>query len=439
MNKKTAFLITLLVGLMIAYSVYAFYKTHEQKEVTVHTGLLSEARRNPLYAGRLFLKRMGIPAVSKHSVKGIAGNFPDTDTVMVIVTKRSTLSENNTEELLDWVRSGGHLIARSVEDWNYAGKRKKDKGKKSRDPLQKQLGITTDDTVTYKFDPDKEKNKDSEGEGKDNDSNSQSDYDYEDDSTIGKILDFFVTSAADRAEHKIQLKGVDQALRIQTNGFKPLIVSDEFASKTEEIKIDGHNFMIRQKVGNGMVTLISDIRFIKNYHLEKSDHAEIFWHLIHGKHPSLQQPENVWMIHSSEIPNLWDLLLKYAWALMLSLLILFIAWLMTATRRFGPLIPKQAEDRRSLKEHITSSGNFYWKNNKKHKLIDSSRDAVMQRLARVHPGWNQRSKTEQINLLAEQVSMTPTTIEKLLYGQNIEQADDFTALIKQLQRIKQMI
>ena len=448
MNKKSIFIIVLLVGLVIGYSIYAFYKTHEQKEVTVHTGLLSEARRNPLYASRLFLKRMGILAESKHSVKGITGQFPDTDTVMLIVTKRSSFSEDNTEELLDWVRSGGHLIARSVEDWKYAG-RKNDENSKSRDPLQQQLGISTGKQISFDYiqsDDDetntsKQASKDATDETTDeeSDSDSSDDFDLEDDSTIGKIIDFFTTSARDQAEHTIRLKGVNKPLKIQTNGFKRLLVDDEHAANTEEIKIDYQTFMIRQKVGKGMVTLISDIRFIKNYHLEKADHAEIFWHLIHGKHPNLHQPKDVWLIHSSELPNLLDLLLKYAWTFMLSLLFLFVAWLMFATRRFGPLIPKQQEDRRSLKEHITSSGNFYWKNNDKQKLIDSSRDALLDRLAQVHPGWNQRNKAEQISILAEQVSMAPKTIEHLLYAKNIDKADEFTTLIRQIERVRGMI
>lgn len=444
MNKKTAFLITLLVSLVIGYSIYAFYQTHERKEITVHTGLLSEARRNPLYAGRLFLKRMGIPASSKNSVKDIAGNFPDTDTVLLIVTKRSSFSENHTEELLDWVRSGGHLIARSVEDWKYAG-RKNDEDTKSRDPLQQQLGISTGKSITFDYhsvnEEEEKKDEDDDDQTEENEDDTDSNYedDFDDDSTIGKILNFFVTNAKDRAAHTIQLKDVNKPLKLQTNGFKALVVADEFKANTEEIKIDYQTFMIRQKVGKGMVTLISDIRFIKNYHLEKSDHAEIFWHLIHGKHPTLDQPKNVWLIHSSEIPNLLDLLLKHAWAFMLSLIFLFLAWLMMTTRRFGPLIPKQAEDRRSLKEHITSSGNFYWKNNHKQKLVNASRDALLQRLAQVHSGWSQRSQEEQVKLLAEQVSMTPKAVKKLLYTQNIEQADEFTSLIRQLERVKKMI
>jgi len=450
MNKKTAFFITLLVGLIIGYSVYAFYKTHERKEYTVHVGFLSEARRNPLYAGRLFLKRMGIPAYSKNSVKDISGNFPDTDSVILIVTKRSTFSENHTEELLDWVRSGGHLIARSVEDWKYAG-RTNDEESESRDPLQQQLGISTGKAITFDYDPkeheaaedehdaDEDEADEDEADEDETDSTSDDDLDLDEDSTIGKILDFFTTSAKDRAAHTIKLRNVDKPLKIETNGFKTLLVSNDFKAKTEEIKIDDQTFMIRQKVGKGMVTLISDIRFIKNYHLEKSDHAEIFWHLIHGKHPALDQPKNVWLIHSSEIPNLLDLLLKYAWTFMLSLSFLFIAWLMMATRRFGPLIPKQAEDRRSLKEHISSSGNFYWKNDNKQKLIDSSRKALLQRLAQVHSGWSQRNKEEQVTLLAEQVSMTPKAVQKLLYTQNIEQTDEFTSLIRQLERIRKLI
>ncbi len=75
----------------------------------------------------------------------------------------------------------------------------------------------------------------------------------------------------------------------------------------------------------------------------------------------------------------------------------------------------------------------------KQKLIDSTRHALMQRLTQVHPGWTQRTKDEQIQLLATQTELTPEAVEKLLYAQNIEQADEFTSLVRQLENIRKSI
>ncbi|MEE9325787.1 MAG: DUF4350 domain-containing protein [Cocleimonas sp.] len=445
MDKKTGLLITLLLGLIVAYTAYSFYSSHEYKEVTERSGLLSEARRNPLYASRLFLKRMGIPAVSKNTVQDMGG-FPDTDTVMVIVSSRSSFSENHTDELLDWVEEGGHLIARSVEDWNYARKEKSDdinnddnkrysgkKNKGARDPLQRLLGISTEKAITFEYNPDKDSDEVTEDEDSEGDNSGY------DESIFGKILTFLSTSADDRASHIITLDGVNKPLEVQTNGFKPLKVNRAHQDQSELVKIKNDTFMVRQKVGEGMVTLVTDFRFIKNYHLEKSDHAELFWHLVHGQNQSLDKPSKVWLIHNDEMPSLWALLWRHAWTLILTLGLMFLTWMLMVSRRFGPLIPKQEDDRRSLKEHISSSGHYYWKHHKKQKLIDSARHALMQRLTQVHPGWAQRGKDEQIQLLATQAKLTPKAVEKLLYAQDIEQADEFTSLVRQLENIRKSI
>jgi hypothetical protein len=438
MDRRTGLLITLLLGLVVAYAAYSFYSTHEYKEVTERTGLLSEARRNPLYASRLFLKRMGIPAVSKSTVQDMGG-FPDIDTVMVIVSSRSSFSKHHTDELLDWVEAGGHLVARSVEDWNYARKEKSylknedNKNKKaSRDPLQQLLGISTDKSISFQYDPNKDSDEMEEDDNEDDDSG------Y-DESFFGDVIAFLTTSADDRAQHLITLNGVIKPLEVQTNGFKPLLVNRAHSNQSELVKIKNKTFMIRQKVGEGMVTLVSDFRFIKNYHLEKSDHAELFWHLLHRQNQSLDKPSEVWLIHNDEMPSLWTLLWRHAWTLIITLSLMFLTWILMVSRRFGPLIPKQENDRRSLKEHISSSGNYYWKNHKKQKLIDSTRHALMQRLTQVHPGWTQRTKDEQIQLLATQTELTPEAVEKLLYAQNIEQADEFTSLVRQLENIRKSI
>jgi hypothetical protein len=157
-------------------------------------------------------------------------------------------------------------------------------------------------------------------------------------------------------------------------------------------------------------------------------------------HKPLTQPKAVWLITNDEMPSLWDILWEKSWAFILSLLMLLGAWLLLNTNRFGPMIPKQQENRRSLNEHISSSGNFYWKHNKKQKLIESSRKALLHRLARTHPGWEQRTKEEQVTLLADQVKMKPETLQKILFSDsnnpNFAHPENFTQLIQDLEKIR---
>ena len=416
MNKLSMLIIGLLISLIIGYGIYDFYQTHEYKEKTIHTGYRGEARSNPFYASRLFLKRMGIPAETINSVQKL-NVLPDTDTVLLITTQRKTLSPERTQELIDWVQAGGHLIAQATRNWKYSGKQKK-KSKQAQndispDPLQRYMGVRTGSRTPFEDLLDKAEN---------------------------DLIDELLDSAEDKKKTRLlRLKNAPEKLAIESQRFRPILLDDDVKDITEAIKIGNDNFIVRQHIGDGMITLVSDLSFLRNRKIEAADHAEILWYLIHGLRPSLEQPKDVWLIHNDEMPSLFTLLWQHAWTLMLSLLMLFIAWLMMSTRRFGPLIPKAEQNRRSLTEHITSSGNFYWKNNKQQTLIDSARQALVKRLTQVYPGWAQRSQQEQIKLLAEQLSMTPDAVQRLLYAQDIEKADDFTQLIRELERIRKTI
>jgi len=421
-NRLTIALIIIVFSIIVGLGVYNFYQTHEYKEVVTHTGFKGEARKNPLYAARLFLKRMGIDTETKDSVQGLNG-FPDTNTVLLIDTNRSTLSNKRTLELMNWVKSGGHIIAKTTRDWKYSGSEKINKIKKSKkyspDPLQRYLGVRTG-SRSIDLNPTDEV-----------------------ETMVDEILGTDVSGAEDESlddSHKIKLKGADKKLALNIKYFRTILLDKSFESVTEKVKLDDNTFMIRQKVGDGLVTLIADMSFFENRSIEKADHAEILWYLIHGLHKPISQPKTVWLINNDEMPSLWDILWDKAWAFILSLFLLLSAWLLRSNHRFGPMIPKQSEDRRSLNEHISSSGNFYWKHGKTEKLINSSRKALLNRLSRIHPGWEQRTKEEQIVMLVEQTEMKPEAIQQLLYSDAnnpiFKQAENFTQLIKDLENLR---
>jgi hypothetical protein len=405
---------------------------YERKEKTIHTGFLGEARSNPLYASRLFLKRMGIPSETKNGVQGFTG-LPDNDVVLLINSRRTTLSANRTRELLEWVKSGGHLITLATHKWRYSrsgnehrsvdidvdkyndeNEHESSKPNFSPDPLQRAMGVSTGTKILYE----------------DLDATEQNFVD-----NIKEIKDDYEPDTL----YKIRLKGADKDLAIANNWYHPILIDDQAKVSTEAIKLRETNFIVRQAIGDGLVTLVSSMDFIENKQIAKADHAEILWYLIHGLHKTLNQPDSVWLIHSDKMPSLWDILWRNSWAFILSLLTLFIAWLLVSTRRFGPIIPKEEDNRRSLTEHISSSGNFYWNSNDKQKLLESSRSALFQKLLRIHPSWSHLSENEQLKILSEKSGLKPEIIHRTLFANTIVQADDFTKCIRQLEEIRHSI
>lgn len=421
MSRTATIIISILVALIIAVGIKDFYDNYEEKEKVVHLGHKGEARSNPLYATRLFLKRMGIPAETKTSIQGL-GKLPSTNTVLLLSTKRTTLSRAKTKELIEWVKSGGHLITTATKDWSYNGSSKNDEVSdedtdksedQSPDPLQRFMGVHT----------------------------GSRDYAEEEiPEGLESLIESFIDEDLSDNAKLITLKGADKDLLLDHKWwYRSIYVDEAHRAQTEEIPLYGTNFMVRQTIGNGLITLVSDLKFITNKKLEKADHAEILWHLVKGLHKPTNLPANVWLIHNDKMPSLWTLLWKNAWTFILSLGILFLAWLLFSTRRFGPVIPKEEENRRSIMEHVSSSGNFYWKNKKQQKLIDGSRQALTTRLTQVNPGWSQRTDEEKVKYLAEQASVKPEIIQQVLFAYNIELAEDFTQLIKQIEHIRQKI
>jgi hypothetical protein len=383
--------------LIVAFALggYSLYDRFEVVESLTKITLQGEARKNPLYATRIFLNRMGISAQTKQSLQGLK-KLPNRNTVLVISSKRSMLSRQATEALYAWVQAGGHLIT----------------------------GINIDDYSSYSQEYDDE---------------------YEDDELASDdpLQDIMQLTTGKRlflsknTEFPLNLKGSQRTLKIQGNSFYPIISRrDASSAKNETILIKDKTFILRRYIDKGMITLVADLNFINNREIREADHAEIFWQLVHG----LETPDDVWLIHNDEMPALWQLIWNKAWALIISLLILFLLWLRSASHRFGPMIPKVVVDRRSLLEHIRASGNFYWKHQQKGKLIASTREALHQRLALTHPGWKQLSDGEKVAQLAIRLERPQSEIQRLLFDLNTalkkNQSDEFTQLIKQLEQIR---
>ena len=415
-------LIAIVVLAFAALLIFSFQKNFEYVEKTQWQPLSGEAKSNPLYASKLFLRRMGIPTETVESLQNLT-TLPDTDTVILISSSRQTLREAQLLDLLTWVRNGGHLVISGIADWNMFSASSSIVDEADDGSTEGHL----EDTPIY-YD--------------------ESEEEFRVAATGDALQDFLNVEIhggiqfEDEKPQAIKFEGAARALEIGPDYYRAIVLNDENEKiGLEQVAINGKNIIIRQQVDEGLITLVSDFDFINNYKIGKFDHAEILWQIVRGKPATLKQssltlPKAVWLIHSDETANLFEVIWKYFWPLVTTLALLLLIWILRVSRRFGPLIAKETEDRRNLLEHIDASGAYYWEQHKQAMLLESNRSATQQLLAKRIPGWQALSQQDQIQLLAKRIAIGEPSLLKALYGNISTSAYEFTDTIKQLEHIR---
>ncbi len=361
----------ILTGLLLAWIIILashLYKT----EVEIETGLQNEAATYPLLAAERFLTRMGIATQRIENPDQIT-SLPGPQDALLITTERQTIGIEKTEQLLEWVKHGGRLIATIpyLDDEELS---------QPRDPLLEALGLRVVE------------------------SDCESETDYSD----------------------IDLPWANDILQI---GFGYCLAL-EGAIEEDDISGDQEGTqVIRRYLGSGSVTILSDLDWLTWLAIGGYDHAEVLWHLVDGR-------GTVWLVTSNDMPSLAQWLLEHAPLAVLASLLLLITWLWMISRRFGPTLPNPEPLRRRIMEHIEASGAYLWKTHHREALVDAVREDVLDTAARRHPSWTGMNRQEQEAHIAELTGMTPEATRRLLDGYQPANRQDFTVLIRQLKTIK---
>ena len=118
MRVKTRMLVlgVLLAGLS-GWGVHWFLTHHERHSKDIRTGVSPQARRNPFLAAEHFLSRLGIDS------KSISGrdqllNPPREPGLLLVNNLGPSLPPEREEDLLNWVRQGGHLVVTPGQVWD---------------------------------------------------------------------------------------------------------------------------------------------------------------------------------------------------------------------------------------------------------------------------------------------------------------------------------
>lgn len=377
----------LLAGLAVA----VFFATCERAEVELPRGYVGEAARNRYYAAEQLLGRMGMRAQSFSDVGALAALPPESST-LVLPTARRAVDPATSERLLDWVLRGGHLVVVTWELW--------DDPNRIADPILDAVGVHQLLNGAADADPN---------------------------ATGGE-------RAPPIAEAEFPDRETPLAVRFDPR-FRFELTDDALESLVLAIGDEDGSHWISLRHGKGLVTGLTDDYFMTQPDIGELDHAELVYRMSRlGGHRG-----PVWFVYGDQHPSVAGLVLRHAWTVAASALVLLALWLWSASRRFGPIAPDPVTARRELMEHVRASGRLQWRRGGGAGLLAAAREALLARMRERHPGFQSLTPAEQADRL-ETLSGVPSArvAEALAFGAEADPTR-FTAKIAILEKLRRSL
>jgi hypothetical protein len=167
--------------------------------------------------------------------------------------------------------------------------------------------------------------------------------------------------------------------------------------------------LLQYRIGDGLITVLSDNSFLGNDEIGKRDHA-LFLALLVGN------DRRAWLLYSSDMPSLAVLLWHKAPYLVVSFLLLCGLWLWRLTRRSGPLLVPQSTARRNLLEHLDAAAGYAWRVDRAQAMLRASREGLETAWRRRFPGLGGADRHTRCAWIAEHTGLAPRAVDQALYG-----------------------
>lgn len=370
--------IGILSLLLLAAGADWFFDHHRWERLEKRVGASIEARRNPWLAAERFLQRLEV-AVESLSGRRLLLQPPAEGGVIIVKRLGRPLAEPQVQALVDWIEAGGNLVLRA---------RNSDLGARA---LLERFGIETG-RLDW-------------GE-----------------STLG--------DEADQAEEdrlaEFSYPDYPQSLQVQ---FESDWYLQENGALRADLQIENFNGpqLLQLRLGDGRLTLLTEMEWMDNEHIGHLDHALLLAILV-GEAP------RVWLLHGGAQPGVLALLWQRAPALTATLLSLLVLGVWRLGRRSGPKLPAPAPVRRDLLEHLQAAAQYAWQTDRAVDLLADTRRRLLEYWQQRHPQLERMGRQERSAWLAERNGLAARELDQALYGE-IETEDQLVRASALLRRL----
>ena len=343
----------LLACLLGAGGLYVWHKAMPYDEV-VDRGPSPEALGNPYLAAEHFLRQQGL-AVERASGLERLSDLPPRGRSLLLLGERDNMTPRQVDQLLNWAKSGGHLLVVAEALWD-------EETAKSGDLLLDRLHIqqTLSDESEQPAPARKQKKPDLTKLYVDNETApAYFSFDTDFNLTDPKHLAQFSANSA-RSSHLMQLN-----------------------------------------LGQGRVTVVTDSDLWKTPGIGQHDNAWLLWYLNQGTDVSL--------LFNSDVDDLFTLLMRYFPQALVALAALIALALWQAGMRQGPIQAPAPKARRQLQEHLQASADFLLRRSGQGTLLHALQRDILRAARRRHPGFEHLNTADQWQVL-EHLTRQPSHV-----------------------------
>ena len=379
------FVLFLVFALLISYWFYNnFSWVKEEKDI----GFQGLAGSNQLLAADFFLRKMG---VNTYQINGLNDfrDLPSNKHTLLIATQRETISKELSQQLLAWVKAGGHIIIEAQYFPSFFREKKSDK---KTFPLDDEL---LNNWSLFSTDSDAENNR----------------------IPVQLFLDYPKEATAIEVDFPY-----DKTLHAIDSEKVPIwLVEDKKAQ-----------YLMQFTLGQGLLTVLTSTRIFKNDFIENYDHAQFLYYLVQ----LAEHDAGVWLIRVDDMPALWQWLWQNAWTAMFSLTGLLFLWLWRVPFRFGPVLNDVPLERRSLLEHLRASAYYRWHHKESAYLLMQVQHRLWGQIRQKHPSIPNNDQQQAYQMLADITGIQQTLIEAALVKESDLSDSSFTKKVKMLELIR---
>jgi len=391
-SEKIFYLVLMLVVIVLLYDFYSKLESHLVEE---DKGYQGEALTNDYLAAEYFLLQMGQNA-EKLKLFSTDQKSLNKNDILLVPSIRLSFDRRRTDDMLEWLKNGGHLIITGDVD--------SEKIAEHKDYLLNSLGLKVDRKALA-----------SESETSESEA-----------------------SASVQSDYPVNIMSFDDEMFLQVDFDDYLILSKtpEFNSDVlweaeDEDRIHG----IQIRVGEGTLTLLSDMRMFTNDYIDAYDHAAFLLSLIQSQQSTNHSNTFYYSLYEERL-SLIQWLWENAHLLMLSFIVLIVSVLWMIAPRFGPLINVGEPVQRQFLKHLSAAGNYHWRQGNYVHLLSDVRVRLSHEVKIKYPEWVNLSKQDQIKHFSGSSQLEVKQVEMALFNTDIQHVNDFITTIKLLEMLR---